>query len=70
MIKIEIERIIKAVIEEKFGQLDNVSFEVESPKQIENGDYASSAAMVLAKRLGKNPRELAEEIAEEIRRFD
>lgn len=66
MIKSEIVEIISAIIKAKFGEIDNLDFEVESPKQRENGDYASNAAMVLAKRLGKNPRELADEIAAEI----
>ena len=30
------------------------------------GDYASSAPLQLAKQLGKNPREVAEAIAEEL----
>lgn len=66
MIKNEIERIISGVIKAKFGGLDNVGFVVESPKQKENGDYASNAAMALSKRLGRNSKELAEEIAAEI----
>ena len=36
---------------------------VDRPKNREHGDWASNAAMKFAKRLGVNPRELAEEIA-------
>lgn len=32
------------------------------------GDYATNVAMQLAKKLGKNPREIAEQIAEELRK--
>ncbi|WP_053352058.1 arginine--tRNA ligase [Leucobacter musarum] len=35
---------------------------VERPKNREHGDWASNAAMKFAKRVGANPRELAEEI--------
>ena len=36
--------------------------QVERPKNREHGDWASNAAMKFAKRIGANPRELAEEI--------
>jgi arginyl-tRNA synthetase len=66
MIKKEIEEIIRVIIVAKFGDIEDISFDVESPKQKENGDYACNAAMVLAKRLDKNPKDLADEIAAEI----
>lgn len=34
----------------------------ESPKVAAHGDFASTAAMQLAKPLGRKPRELAEEL--------
>ncbi|QAB18311.1 arginine--tRNA ligase [Leucobacter muris] len=37
--------------------------QVERPKNREHGDWASNAAMKFAKRIGANPRELAEEIS-------
>ncbi|MFA6897031.1 MAG: arginine--tRNA ligase [Patescibacteria group bacterium] len=66
MIKREIEKIVESIIKAKFGGLEGVSFEVENPKQKDNGDYSCNAAMVLAKRLDKNPREVAEEMVLEI----
>ena len=36
--------------------------QVERPKNREHGDWASNAAMKFAKRIGTNPRELAEQI--------
>lgn len=41
---------------------DGLDFMVERPKQSEHGDYATNAALVAAKRDGKNPREVAEEL--------
>ena len=36
---------------------------VERPKSREHGDYATNAALALAKKVGRNPRELATELA-------
>lgn len=62
MIKREIERIIKAIVEAQYGILEGLSVEVEQPKQKDNGDYSSNVAMVLSKRLIRNSREIAEEL--------
>ena len=43
---------------------------LERPKNREHGDWASNVAMRLAKPLGANPRELAQEIALESERLD
>ncbi|XPP26549.1 MAG: arginine--tRNA ligase [Leucobacter sp.] len=43
---------------------------VERPKNREHGDWASNAAMKFAKRLGTNPRELAQQIAAGIEQVD
>jgi arginyl-tRNA synthetase len=37
---------------------------LEHPEELSNGDYSSNIAMVLSKKLGKNPRELADKIVE------
>jgi len=41
----------------------NVSFLVEYPNNIEHGDFTVNAALVVAKTIGKKPREIASEIA-------
>lgn len=46
---------------------EDAAFVVERPTDLSHGDYAVNAAMVAAKPLGKNPRELAEQIAASIR---
>src|SRR5664279_1989002 len=43
---------------------------VEPPREPSHGDMATNAAMVLAKDVGQKPRELAEKIAEALRRDD
>ena len=36
-------------------------FAIEVPRQKEHGDFSCNAAMMLAKRLSRKPREIAEE---------
>ncbi|MFH1244365.1 MAG: arginine--tRNA ligase [bacterium] len=42
-----------------------VDFVVEHPKEESHGDYSSNVALILAKQIGKNPRELAEAIVKQ-----
>ncbi|MFA6278788.1 MAG: arginine--tRNA ligase [Candidatus Paceibacterota bacterium] len=58
------ERIKKAVGEAlmKMGA-GEVAFVVERPADMRHGDYTTNAAMAAAKKLGKNSRELADELA-------
>lgn len=45
----------------------DISFAVEWPANITHGDFAVNAALAAAKSLGRNPREIAEELAGYIR---
>lgn len=45
---------------------EDVSFSVEHPEDFKNGDYSANVAMVCAKQLKINPKELAEKIIEEL----
>ncbi|MGB8815822.1 MAG: arginine--tRNA ligase [Minisyncoccia bacterium] len=49
------------VEDEKVGKI-----ELEHPEEFANGDYSSNIAMVLAKKLAQNPRELAGKLVEKI----
>ncbi|MEI6690323.1 MAG: arginine--tRNA ligase [bacterium] len=49
-------------IAENLG-LTDVEFGVEHPKDEIHGDYSSNIAMAIAKKMSKNPREIAETIA-------
>lgn len=55
---------IKSVIKEIIVGLGypEVDFVVEHPADLVNGDYSSNIAMVLGKKLGKNPSEIANEM--------
>lgn len=47
---------------EELGASD-VSFVVERPGEVSHGDYATNAALVSAKQLGKNPKDIAEALS-------
>ena len=57
-------RTITALVAELYGQ--DVDARLERP-DAKFGDYATNVAMQLAKPLGKNPREIAEELAAKLR---
>lgn len=46
----------------KLEYLKDINLVFTVPNQKEHGDYSSNAALILAKKLGRNPRELAAEI--------
>ena len=58
------ERIISEIITKLFDQDVSVQLTRPDPKF---GDFATNVALQLTKPLGKNPREIAEAIAEELR---
>lgn len=59
------EQLIQAVIKQHFDYDTDVTLTRPDPQF---GDFATNVALQLAKLLGKNPREIAEEIADELRR--
>lgn len=56
--------ILEQHIKEALGT--DISFSIEHPGELAHGDYASNVAMVAAKELGKNPREVAEELVSKL----
>jgi len=60
---------IKEIVRDVLKDLEiseMIDFTVEHPEDLKNGDYSSNVAMVLARNLKTNPRELAEKIIKEI----
>ncbi len=43
-----------------------VDFVVERPSDLSHGDYATNVALVASKKVGKNPKELAQELREKL----
>jgi len=56
---------IKKIIQKAIGK-EAVDFLVQVPAESIHGDYSSNVALVLAKSLGKNPRQVADEIVAKI----
>ncbi len=50
--------------------IEDVSFVVERPADISHGDWSTNVAMAGSKKVGKNPRTLAEEIVTSMSRSD
>lgn len=59
--KQELEQAVAAAVKKLFGQ--DVAVELTRPDE-QFGDYATNAALQLAKPIGKNPREIAESLAQ------
>lgn len=64
----DIEEKIKNLINNILKNLnvEDVNFSIEHPEDFKNGDYSTNVAMVCAKKMGKNPKELAELLKTEI----
>ncbi len=52
------------------ADIDRRNVTIEPPRDASHGDVATNAAMVLSKAAKTNPRQLAEAIAEQLRKFD
>jgi arginyl-tRNA synthetase len=64
--------VVSGILERR-GSTETITLEdvpLERPRSREHGDWASNIAMKLAKPLGTNPRELADEIAVELAKVD
>jgi arginyl-tRNA synthetase len=61
MIKQQLQQLIFQTVERLY-QLSDFSVDLEHPNDITHGDFSSNIAMKLAKSLGKNPQEVAQEI--------
>lgn len=66
MIRNELHTLIQEAIR-KLGFSIETPFSLEHPADMAHGDYATNVAMALAKGAGRNPKELAEAIAQGIR---
>jgi arginyl-tRNA synthetase len=70
-LKSDIDVLLQKLVEAK-ALPEGLSFEAvtaEPPRESSHGDVSTNAAMVLAKKAGKNPRELANLIAQEIKKL-
>ncbi len=64
MIRDNLKEAIKTAVSELGLEIEDVH--LEHPADLTNGDYSTNVAMVLGKKVGKNPKELAQEIVDKI----
>ena len=69
IIKDTIKSQINQILKEKYN-LKNILFQIEYPPQAELGDYSCNIAMILAKKLNKNPKEVANEILDNLKNLE
>ena len=60
--RLVIQEAVARIVREQVPQLPDVAVIVERPREPAHGDYATNAALVLAKVARRNPRELATQI--------
>lgn len=65
MIRDNLKEAIKTAVLELGLEIEDVH--LEHPADLANGDYSTNVAMVLGKKVGKNPKELAQEITDNIK---
>jgi arginyl-tRNA synthetase len=65
-LRAEIEAALRALLEAAGDGEAPPDFTIEVPRQKGHGDYSCNAAMLLAKRLRRKPREIAEDLKERI----
>src|SRR3989344_856148 len=61
-----IQKLVRGGLQELYPEVSLLDFSVEFPEDFSHGDFATNAAMVHARALGKNPREIAEALAQKI----
>jgi arginyl-tRNA synthetase len=64
MMKEKLQKLIEEIL--KTLEITEVNFSIEHPTDFKNGDYSTNVAMVCAKQLKTNPRDLAEKIKIEL----
>lgn len=66
--KVFLEQLINKAILQEFGEeYASLKFEVSFPPKPEMGDYSTNAALILAKLVGKSPKEVAEALESRIK---
>jgi len=59
--------IVRSIVKNEFGCDAPVAFDCEPPRDPAHGDIATNAAMVLAKPLGRKPRDIAQILADRLK---
>lgn len=70
-IEVQLKSILMDAVKKQFDlDIGPDSFSIEIPKNKEHGDFATNIAMQLTRKLGRNPREIANELVAQIKDAD
>jgi arginyl-tRNA synthetase len=64
--KTRLAALVQEAVRKAFPEIADAAVELERPKNLEHGDFATNAALQLAKRVGKKPRDVAAAIVAEL----
>ncbi|MGC9140782.1 MAG: arginine--tRNA ligase [Caldimicrobium sp.] len=67
MIKRRIKSLLKSILKSKYPQYSDLNFEIEKPRRFDYGDFSTNLALILQGKIGIKPRELAENLVEELK---
>ncbi|MGC9016635.1 MAG: arginine--tRNA ligase [Caldimicrobium sp.] len=67
MIKRRIKSLLKSILKSKYPQYSDLNFEIEKPRRADLGDFSTNLALILQGKIGIKPRELAENLVEELK---
>ncbi|MGC8871441.1 MAG: arginine--tRNA ligase [Caldimicrobium sp.] len=67
MIKRRIKSLLKSILKSKYTQYSDLNFEIEKPRRADLGDFSTNLALILQGKIGIKPRELAENLVEELK---
>ncbi len=69
MIREKIRKLVEEILDKKWG-IKEINFYVEKPKKETFGDYSTNVAFSLAKFLKRAPLQIAEELKEELKKWE
>jgi arginyl-tRNA synthetase len=67
VIKRRIKSLLKSILKSKYPQYSDLNFEIEKPRRADLGDFSTNLALILQGKIGIKPRELAENLVEELK---
>ena len=66
MSRVDIRDSLIKAIHKSFGGIEVPNFSIEAPENPTHGDYATNAALILAKMLKKQPLDIAQKIVDQL----
>jgi arginyl-tRNA synthetase len=68
--KYKVSQLIEKATNQVFPEFKDLSFKIDYPSKAEHGEYSCNIALILSKKVGQAPREIAEKISAVIENVD